>query len=141
MEAYKNKVSVNAEQQKAGEAMAQVRRYINDDTKTFYIKIPTSVMQCWKDVIKTSLYDKKVLCEVALINYMNKYINEKDMYMGIIEHIKNDFDKEMVTYLMIISKQLIEQWKEFCKGINIFTTAQLTRCALIEYVSVLGSEI
>jgi len=109
VEAYKNKVSVNAEQQKAGEAMAQVRRYINDDTKTFYIKIPTSVMQCWKDVIKTSLYDKKVLCEVALINYMNKYINEKDMYMGIIEHIKNDFDKEMVTYLMIISKQLIEQ--------------------------------
>lgn len=46
---------------------------------------------------------------MALINYMNKYINEKDMYMGIIEHIKNDFDKEMVTYLMIISKQLIEQ--------------------------------
>ena len=44
VEAYKNKVSVNAEQQKAGEAMAQVRRYINDDTKTFYIKIPTSVM-------------------------------------------------------------------------------------------------
>lgn len=72
VEAYKNKFSVNVEQQKAEEVMAQVKNYINDDTKTFYLKIPASVVQYWKNVLKISLYDKQVLCEAALINYMNK---------------------------------------------------------------------
>ena len=64
MEAYKNKFSVNVEQQKAGEVMAQVKNYINDDTKTFYLKIPASVVQYWKNGLKISLYDKQVLCSV-----------------------------------------------------------------------------
>lgn len=140
MEAYKNKFSVNVEQQKAEEVMAQVKNYINDDTKTFYLKIPASVVQYWKNVLKISLYDKQVLCEAALINYMNKYTDEKDMYIDIIEHLKKDFGKEMVTYSMIISKQLIDEWKEFCKKMNIFSTSQLTSCALFEYANILESE-
>lgn len=140
VEAYKNKFSVNVEQQKAEEVMAQVNNYINDDTKTFYLKIPASVVQYWKNVLKISLYDKQVLCEAALINYMNKYTDEKDMYIDIIEHLKKDFGKEMVTYSMIISKQLIDEWKEFCKKMNIFSTSQLTSCALFEYANILESE-
>ncbi len=140
VEAYKNKFSVNVEQQKAGEVMAQVKKYINDDTKTFYLKIPASVVQYWKNVLKISLYDKQVLCEAALINYMNKYTDEKDMYIDIIEHLKKDFGKEMVTYSMIISKQLIDEWKEFCKKMNIFSASQLTSCALFEYANILESE-
>lgn len=140
VEAYKNKFSVNVEQQKAGEVMAQVKKYINDDTKTFYLKIPASVVQYWKNGLKISLYDKQVLCEAALINYMNKYTDEKDMYIDIIEHLKKDFGKEMVTYSMIISKQLIDEWKEFCKKMNIFSASQLTSCALFEYANILESE-
>ena len=140
VEAYKNKFSVNVEQQKAGEVMAQVKKYINDDTKTFYLKIPASVVQYWKNGLKISLYNKQVLCEAALINYMNKYIDEKDMYIDIIEHLKKDFGKEMVTYSMIISKQLIDEWKEFCKKMNIFSASQLTSCALFEYANILESE-
>lgn len=140
VEVYKNKFSVNVEQQKAGEVMTQVKKYINDDTKTFYLKNPASVVQYWKNGLKISLYDKQVLCEAALINYMNKYTDEKDMYIDIIEHLKNDFSKEMVTYSMIISKQLIDEWKEFCKKMNIFSTSQLTSCALFEYANILESE-
>mgnify|MGYP006981446672 FL=1 len=140
VEVYKNKFSVNVEQQKAGEVMAQVKKYINDDTKTFYLKIPASVVQYWKNGLKISLYDKQVLCEAALINYMNKYTDEKDIYIDIIEHLKNDFSKEMVTYSMIISKQLIDEWKEFCKKMNIFSASQLTSCALFEYANILESE-
>ena len=62
------------------------------------------------------------------------------MYIDIIEHLKNDFGKEMVTYSMIISKQLIDEWKEFCKKMNIFSTSQLTSCALFEYANILESE-
>lgn len=46
----------------------------------------------------------------------------------------------MVTYSMIISKQLIDEWKEFCKKMNIFSTSQLTSCALFEYANILESE-
>lgn len=110
--------------------------YLDGKNITYYTKIPESMINMWNEFTAKQVYGKQHSFEIALIEYMKKY--NKEEIFSKAKHF-NDLSSENLEYRTMTisaSEKLIDEWKDYCKEVKLFSAAQFTTDALMEMMNI-----
>lgn len=114
--------------------------YLGDQTSTYYVKIPTSIIPVWNEFISKKIGGKQHTFEIALLKYIQK--NKGNVTFDI--KTLNTLSGSKIEYHTIsisISKNVLAEWKEFCKTVNFTSMNVLTTVALMEMMHITVDEL
>lgn len=108
-----------------------IEPYLGDQTSTYYVKIPISIIPVWNEFISKKIGGKQHTFEMALLKYIQK---NKDNVIFDIKTLNTLSDNKMDyhTISISISKNVLAEWKEFCKTVKFTSMNILTTVALME---------
>lgn len=111
-----------------------INPYLGDQTSSYYVKIPTSIIPTWNEFASKKIGGKQHTFEIALLKYIQK---NKDNISFDIKTLNtlSDSKIEYHTISISISKNVLAEWKEFCKTVKFTSMNILTTVALMEVMN------
>lgn len=114
--------------------------YLVDQTSTYYVKIPTSIIPVWNEFISKKIGGKQHTFEIALLKYIQKNKGNVTFDIKTLNTL-SDSKIEYHTISISISKNVLAEWKEFCKTVNFTSMNVLTTVALMEVMDLKSEDI
>lgn len=108
--------------------------YLGDQTSTYYVKIPTSIIPVWNEFISKKIGGKQHTFEIALLKYIQKNKGNVTFDIKTLNTL-SDSKIEYHTISISISKNVLAEWKEFCKTVNFTSMNVLTTVAIMEVMN------